>query len=62
MAKKEYPAPLTVGELREELSAWPNDAEITFGSTAAGRPLYFLRFKNRGAKLLQIEVRDDDMD
>lgn len=50
------PGPLTVGELREELSAWPDDALITFGSTLAGHELVFVRFKSRGQKLLHIDV------
>ncbi|ASK91847.1 MULTISPECIES: hypothetical protein [Xanthomonas] len=50
------PKPLTVGELRHELSAWPDDAEITFGSTVDGHELVFMRFKTRGDKLLHIDV------
>lgn len=53
------PKPLTVGELREELSAWPDDAQITFGGTLAGHSLVFLRFKRRGEKLLHIDVVED---
>ena len=40
---------LTVGELKEELSAWEDDTEIHFEG------LEFYRFKRRGEKLLAIE-------
>lgn len=53
------PKPLTVGELKHELSAWSDDSEITFGSNIHGDPLVFLRFKRRGDKLLHIDVVED---
>lgn len=56
---------LTVGELRRELSAWPDDARITFGCTIEGDPLLFVRFKNRSAEgrmtILSIELVEESI-
>lgn len=53
-------APLTVGDIRNAIHDLENDVEIMFGSTLAGTPLVFYRFKIRGDKLLQIELNEDD--
>ena len=53
-------ATLTVREIRKEIQNLPDDVEIDFGSTLAGKPLVFSRFKWRGEKLLQIELNEAD--
>lgn len=50
--------PLTVGDIRNALHGLDADVEITFGSTMAGVPLEFYRFKWRGEKLLQMELNE----
>lgn len=42
---------LTVGELKERLSIYPDDFEISFG----GKDLEFYRLKQRGEKLVVLE-------
>ncbi len=50
---------LTVGQLRKFLETVDRENEITFGSTKySQRPLIFYRFKQRGEKLLQIELNE----
>lgn len=52
---------MTVGELMKRLSVWPEDFELTFGSSWGspdGMPFEFYRLKQRGEKLLQIELQD----
>ncbi len=40
---------ISVGELRERLAAFADDAQISFGAVDEGRtPLVFVRLKNRG--------------
>lgn len=52
---------LTVGELRRFLEKVDRDTEITFGASKfRRRPLIFYRFKERGEKLLQIELNEID--
>jgi hypothetical protein len=51
--------PLTVGDIRDAIHGLPRDVEIDFGSTEAGVPLIFYRFKWRGEKLLHIELNED---
>ena len=50
---------LTVGDIRNAIHDLDNDVAITFGSTIAGVPLSFYRFKWRGDKLLQFELNED---
>jgi len=49
---------ITVWELKEKLQGYPDDTEITFGSTIAGVPLIFYRVKSRGDDLVQIELNE----
>lgn len=49
---------ITVGELKEKLQGYPDDTEITFGSTVAAVPLIFYRVKSRGDGLVQIELNE----
>ncbi|MDP3327711.1 hypothetical protein [Parvibaculum sp.] len=56
---------ITVGDLREQLSSYSAEAEITFGCTEAAVPLIFYRVKNRGPRdakgadhLVQIELNE----
>lgn len=49
---------ITVGELREQLSGYSEDTEITFGCTLDAVPLIFYRVKTRGEKLVQIELNE----
>lgn len=46
---------LTVGDMRDALAEFPDDAEIIFGTDSSGEPLKFYRFKTRGPKTLGIE-------
>lgn len=49
---------ITVGDLREQLSGYSDDTEITFGCTLDAVPLIFYRVKTRGEKLVQIELNE----
>jgi hypothetical protein len=49
---------ITVGDLREQLSGYSDDTEITFGGTLDAVPLIFYRVKTRGDKLVQIELNE----
>lgn len=49
--KKEIPT-ITLGRLREELSQWPDDTEISFSGLTWYRP------KQRGENLVQIEFNE----
>ncbi len=53
-------ATLTVRGIREAIKGLADDVEIDFGSTLAGKPLVFYRFKWRDEKLLQIELNESD--
>lgn len=46
---------LTVGDVRDAISSFPDDAEVIFGTCEHGGELQFLRFKVRGEKTLAIE-------
>ncbi|MGV1789947.1 hypothetical protein [Rhizobium sp. A37_96] len=45
---------ITVGELRDAIAEFPDDAEVIFGGFPEGR-LMFYRFKTRGSATLQME-------
>lgn len=47
---------LTVGDMRDAIDNFPDDAEIVFGTCSHGDPLRFFRFKKRGDKVLGIEL------
>lgn len=56
---------ITVGELRRDLSIYPDDADITFGCTENGTPLIYNRVKERGPRdvpeaerLVQVELNE----
>jgi len=49
--KKEIPT-ITLGRLREELSQWPDDTEISFSGLTWYQP------KQRGENLVQIEFNE----
>lgn len=56
---------ITVGDLRRQLAAYSEQAEITFGCTENAVPLIFYRVKNRGPRdakpheeLVQIELNE----
>lgn len=49
---------ITVGELIQQLSLHPKDAEITFGCLMDTTFLTFYRVKHRGDKLVQIELNE----
>ena len=49
---------ITVGELRERLSLYSDDTEVTIGPTPNGEPVVFNRLKGRGEKLVQIELAE----
>jgi hypothetical protein len=55
---KEENSRTTVGELIQQLSLHPKDAEITFGCLMDGTFLVFYRVKHRGEKLVQIELNE----
>ena len=55
---REEESRITVGELREQLSGYSDDTEITFGCTLDAVPLIFYRVKTRGEKLVQIELNE----
>lgn len=42
---------LTLGQLRRDLSEYPDDAEVVFGGTILGSELKFYRVKSRGERL-----------
>jgi len=44
---------ITVADLRRQLSAFPDDAELFFGG------LTFYRLKTRGPKLVQVEFNEN---
>lgn len=46
---------LTVGDIRDAIANYPDDAEIIFGTCDHGEALQFLRFKQRGERTLAIE-------
>lgn len=48
---------LTIGDLRDAIASFPDDAEISFGVDSVGEPLKFGRFKTRGPKVLGIEFQ-----
>lgn len=48
--------PITVGDIRDAIAAYPDDAEIVWSACGCGRPLKFSRFKSRGEKALGIEL------
>lgn len=50
---------ITVGQLRDALVEFTDDAEIIFGETGQGI-LMFYRFETRGTKTLQMEFYIDD--
>ena len=50
--------PLTVKDIRDAIHGLEDNVEISFGSTLAGVPLEFYRFKPRGDDLLQIELNE----
>jgi len=56
----EQMATLTVREIRKEIQNLPDDIEIDFGQTLAGKPLVFYRFKRRDEKVLHIELNEAD--
>jgi hypothetical protein len=58
LSKIEEESRITVGDLRERLKGYPDDTEITFGSTIAAVPLIFYRVKSRGDDLVQIELNE----
>ncbi|MDK4711090.1 hypothetical protein [Rhizobium sp. CNPSo 4039] len=45
---------ITVGELRDALAEFPDDAEVVFGGLPEGH-LMFQRFKTRGPAMLHME-------
>jgi hypothetical protein len=51
---------LTVRQIRERIRNLDDDVEIDFGATREGKRLLFYRFKERGPKLLQIELNGQD--
>ena len=51
--------PLTVGELLEILSGYPDDTEVDFGSTVNGVRLLFYRVERSGDKAVLIELSED---
>jgi|UPI000562E77D hypothetical protein len=51
---------ITVGDLRDAIAEYPDDAEVIFGSVLGGGQLMFYRFKSRGEKVLQMEFNTDE--
>lgn len=51
---KQHPKSITVGELKEHLSNYPDEWELTFGSPV----LEFYRTKARGETIVAIEFND----
>ena len=49
---------ITVGDLMQQLSLHPKDAEITFGCLMDTTFLVFYRVKQRGDDLVQIELNE----
>lgn len=54
-----HAASITVGDLRDALAEYPDDAEVIFGNVHAAGTLMFSRFKSRGENLLQMEFDTD---
>lgn len=50
---------ITVGDIRDAIAEFPDDAEVMFGGFPQGK-LMFYRFKTRGAKTLQMEFNIDE--
>lgn len=50
---------ITVGQLRDAIAEFPDDAEVYFGGTEEAGHLAFYRFKTRSPKLLHMEFRID---
>lgn len=46
---------LTVGDLRDAIAEFPDDAKVVFGTDSEGNPLKFGRFKTRGPAVISIE-------
>jgi hypothetical protein len=46
---------LTVGDIRDAIACYPDDAEVSFGICPHEEPLKFYRFHKRGEKVLGIE-------
>lgn len=57
-AAEEERSRITVGDLVEQLSGYPPDAEITFGCLRDTTFLTFYRVKRRGDRLVQIELNE----
>ena len=51
---------LTAEHIRNALAYIGNDVQIDFGSTLAGNPLRFYRFKERDSDVLQIELNEHE--
>lgn len=47
--------PINIGDLRDAIAPFPDDAEIAWGTCSHGEPLAFYRFKVRGENVLGIE-------
>ncbi len=54
-----HAASITVGDLRDALAEYPDDAKVIFGSVHGAGTLMFNRFKSRGDDLLQMEFDTD---
>jgi hypothetical protein len=50
---------ITVGDIRNAIAEFPDDAEVMFGGLPQGK-LMFYRFKTRGEKVLQIKFNIDE--
>ena len=46
---------LTVGDLRDAIADYPDDARVYFGICECGEPMQFYRFKDRGPQAIAIE-------
>lgn len=57
-AAEEERSRVTVGELVDQLSAYPRDTEITFGCLMDTTFLTFYRVKRKGDKLVLIELNE----
>ncbi|MGP4673628.1 hypothetical protein ACSV5N_16885 [Agrobacterium salinitolerans] len=51
---------ITVGDMRDAIAEYPDDAEIVFGHVLSAGQLMFYRFKSRGEKTLQMEFNTDN--
>lgn len=54
-----YTETINVGDLRDAIAEFPDDAEIILGLASNGDKLFFGGFKTRGEKVLQMKFETE---